>query len=119
MSDELKSVLRAVLKEELSPINKRLNSLEAGLSDFKNEMHDFKQDMYDFKQEMHDFQNEMNEFRQDSSKFQSDMNDFRKEVQTELQILKGGQKGIRNEITDRFNEIKSSLSNLESHKPHA
>lgn len=45
-------------------------------------------------------------------RLESELKEFREEMRTDLQILKGGQKGIRAEITDRFNEVKTETNGL-------
>ncbi|MEF3304502.1 hypothetical protein [Paenibacillus sp. GYB003] len=40
---------------------------------------------------------------------ETEFKQFREEARTEFQILKGGQKGIRSEITDRFGEAKNEV----------
>jgi uncharacterized alpha-E superfamily protein len=47
-----------------------------------------------------------------------EVKEFRGEVQTDLKVIKGGQTGLRNELTDRFNEIKTSLRHIESDIEH-
>ncbi|MBD2864795.1 hypothetical protein [Paenibacillus oceani] len=41
---------------------------------------------------------------------ESELKQFREETRADLQILKGGQKGIRSEIYDRFTETKNELN---------
>jgi len=40
----------------------------------------------------------------------NELKEFREEVRADMQVLKAGQKGLRNEITDRFKEVKKELN---------
>ncbi|WP_430298749.1 hypothetical protein [Schinkia azotoformans] len=45
---------------------------------------------------------------------ESELKEFRTETRTSLQIIHTGQQGTREEMTQRFKEVKHSLSHLES-----
>ena len=49
------------------------------------------------------------EMNQRFNHLDTEMKQFREETRAEFQVLKGGQVGLRKEITDRFHEVKIRL----------
>lgn len=59
---------------------------------------------------MDSLENRMGSLETKVDSLDKELKEFREETRAELQMLAGGQKGIRAEINDRFTEIKRELN---------
>ncbi|WP_243292662.1 hypothetical protein [Bacillus sp. FJAT-47783] len=102
MSEQL---LQQILKEVIN-VNKRVDSLERELKEMRSELNDVKG-------ELNNVKCEVNNVKIEIISFKTEFNDFHKETGVQLKILQDGQKGLLNEITERFNETNEKMDNIE------
>jgi chromosome segregation ATPase len=100
MDTELKDALKELFSEQLGPINQRLGNLESKLGNLESKLVNLETDFSEFRTDMNGFREEFNEFKQDT--------------QANFAVLKGGQEGLRAELTDKFNELNKAIRNLDS-----
>ncbi|MDW0110465.1 hypothetical protein [Sporosarcina aquimarina] len=100
MEQEFINTLKSVLDDSLQPIHKRLDRM-----DQRFDVMDQRFDGIDQRFEGMD---------QRIGGLETELKEFRAETKTALQLLQTGQRGTREEMTQRFNETREGFKRLEA-----
>ncbi|MCZ8512567.1 hypothetical protein O9H85_09085 [Paenibacillus filicis] len=74
------------------------------------EIRGMKQDLTEVKTGLAEVKDEVKCTNKRLDSLETEFKQFKSEVRAEFQVLKAGQQGIRNEISDRFDEVKRELT---------
>lgn len=107
MDQELITTLKSVLGEALQPIHKRLDRM-----DLRFDGIDQRFDGID--QRFDGVDKKFDGLNQRIVGLETELKEFRSETKTALQLIQSGQRGTREEMTQRFNETRDGFKRLEA-----
>lgn len=114
--------------EELKNINNRIGGLEQRLSGFEQRFSGLEQRFNGLEQRFGDLETGQKDLVRQFTHFEAgqkdlvkqvngieiELKEFRTETKTSLKVIQTGQQGTREEMTQRFKEVKHTLNSLES-----
>lgn len=107
--------------EELKNMNNRIGGLEQRLSGFEQRFSGLEQRFGDLETGQKDLVRQFTHFEAGQKDLVKQVNgieielkEFRTETKTSLKVIQTGQQGTREEMTQRFKEVKHTLNSLES-----
>ncbi|WP_346217034.1 hypothetical protein NSQ14_06960 [Caldifermentibacillus hisashii] len=114
--------------EELKNMNNRIGGLEQRLSGFEQRFSGLEQRFNGLEQRFGDLETGQKDLVRQFTHFEAgqkdlvkqvngieiELKEFRTETKTSLKVIQTGQQGTREEMTQRFKEVKHTLNSLES-----
>ncbi|WNS45533.1 hypothetical protein [Paenibacillus sp. MMS20-IR301] len=103
MDNDLAKLLRSVIREELVPVNDRLERIEAEQTAQRQDVHELKQDVHELKQDVQELKQDVHELKQDVQ-----------ELKQDVQVLQQDQGLIKRavlETNERLINVESLLEN--------
>lgn len=98
----------------LSQTNDRMDNFQGALAQMNDRMDNFQGSLTQMNDRMDNFEGTQSELLTRVNSIETELKDFRTETKTALRIIQDGQRGTRQEMTQRFNEVKRSFNHLES-----
>ncbi|MDR9787696.1 MAG: hypothetical protein RJR37_10715 [Peptococcaceae bacterium MAG4] len=124
-TNELVNILRAVIQEELIPVNERLSALEAGQQELRQGVQELRQDFqelrqgqYQLRQDFQELRQGQHELRQDVQKLKQDVQELKKgqaALEAVLNDLRTINRRTHIEIFSQLNAIWNDIKLLSSH----
>jgi chromosome segregation ATPase len=122
MNNELKELLRAVLKEELVPIGKKLEEVQEDIKVLKADVKINTSDMDTMKADMHTMKADMNTMKADMNTMKVDMNTMKVDMNTmkmDIKEIKEDQDRLQKYIIISLGEFTDKITQYVDDKTEA
>lgn len=100
--------------EELKNMNNRIGGLEQRFNGLEQRFGDLETGQKDLVRKFTHFEAGQKDLVKQVKGIDTELKEFRTETKTSLKVIQTGQQGTREEMTQRFKEVKHTLNSLES-----
>ncbi|MFZ2464641.1 MAG: hypothetical protein WAW77_13690 [Caldibacillus thermoamylovorans] len=102
------------LEQRFNGLEQRFGDLETGQKDLVRQFTHFEAGQKDLVRKFTHFEAGQKDLVKQVKGIDTELKEFRTETKTSLKVIQTGQQGTREEMTQRFKEVKHTLNRLES-----
>ncbi|KIO69723.1 hypothetical protein [Caldibacillus thermoamylovorans] len=102
------------LEQRFNGLEQRFGDLETGQKDLVRQFTHFEAGQKDLVRKFTHFEAGQKDLVKQVKGIDTELKEFRTETKTSLKVIQTGQQGTREEMTQRFKEVKHTLNSLES-----